>query len=262
MPQYTREGLLRRLREINAMGYVESTRPGNQGGVGNTLEDLLGIEENNLPTRDAGEFEIKSQRMEGGGLTTLLHREPEPRRARVVPRMLLPLYGWPHEEAGVKYPKSEMSFRQTINGRTRTGRGFGLELDRRSGRLCVSFDARAVDAAHRGWLESVRERAGTGELDPQPYWGLDDLARTLGTKLGNCIYVHAANMRRAGVESFHYKSFYVLEGFNFGRFIDGVRDGFVYVDFDARSGHNHGTKLRLRHDSIQRLYDRGITIEQ
>ena len=125
-----------------------------------------------------------------------------------------------------------------------------------------SFDARAVDAIHGEWLEGVRERVGTGELDPQPYWELDDISRTLGTKLGNCIYVHAASVRNAGVESFHYESFEVLERFNFGRFVEGIRKGFVYVDFDARTGHNHGTKLRLRHDSIQRLYDRGITIEQ
>ena len=33
---------------------------GMHGGVGNTLEDLLGIEENNLPIPNAAEWELKS----------------------------------------------------------------------------------------------------------------------------------------------------------------------------------------------------------
>jgi hypothetical protein len=44
------------------MGWIPDNRPGNIGGVGNTLEDLLGIEENNLPILNASEWELKCQR--------------------------------------------------------------------------------------------------------------------------------------------------------------------------------------------------------
>jgi hypothetical protein len=50
---YTKETLIQRLREIKAMGWIISARQGNVGGIGNTLEDLLGIEENNLPIPNA-----------------------------------------------------------------------------------------------------------------------------------------------------------------------------------------------------------------
>ncbi|MGC8546014.1 MAG: MvaI/BcnI family restriction endonuclease, partial [Athalassotoga sp.] len=35
------------------MGWISNNRPGNVGGIGNTLEDLLGIKENHLPLPNA-----------------------------------------------------------------------------------------------------------------------------------------------------------------------------------------------------------------
>ena len=46
---YTKHLLIKKLKEISAMGFVPNARSGNAGGIGNTIEDLLGIEENNLP---------------------------------------------------------------------------------------------------------------------------------------------------------------------------------------------------------------------
>ena len=49
--------------QIKEKGFVPNTRPNNQdGGIGNTLEDLLGIQENNLTQADFKDIEIKSQR--------------------------------------------------------------------------------------------------------------------------------------------------------------------------------------------------------
>jgi hypothetical protein len=47
---------------------------------------------------------------------------------KFVPEMLLPKYGWKHKEAGKKYPEDEMSFRQTISGKSRSDRGFKVVL--------------------------------------------------------------------------------------------------------------------------------------
>ena len=45
MQTYTKESLKRALLDIRELGWIPNQRPGNDGGVGNTLEDLLGIEE-------------------------------------------------------------------------------------------------------------------------------------------------------------------------------------------------------------------------
>src|SRR3970040_2278000 len=51
--------LVRRLGEIKSQGFVKTHRPGNTG-VGKTLEDLLGIKENNIPGPNGAMIEIKS----------------------------------------------------------------------------------------------------------------------------------------------------------------------------------------------------------
>ena len=50
MKLYTKEELIEIFKDIKSRGWIESARQGNAGGVGNTLEDLYGIKENNLPT--------------------------------------------------------------------------------------------------------------------------------------------------------------------------------------------------------------------
>ena len=102
VPTFTKEDLIERLTEISSMGWIENKRHGNHGGVGNTLEDLIGIEENNLPIPNASEWELKTQRLKTTSLTTLFHTEPSPTALKFVSSILLPLYGWPHKEADRK----------------------------------------------------------------------------------------------------------------------------------------------------------------
>ena len=78
MKIYTKPQLITELKIIAAKGWIENRRHGNQGGIGNTLEDLLGIAENNLPISNAAEWELKSQRINTTSLTTLFHIEPSP----------------------------------------------------------------------------------------------------------------------------------------------------------------------------------------
>ncbi len=47
MKTYTKVSLIEALIEIRNQGWIPTGRKNNDGGVGNTLEDLLGIEENN-----------------------------------------------------------------------------------------------------------------------------------------------------------------------------------------------------------------------
>ena len=97
---YTKQALIEKLKEIAAMGFIPNARRGNAGGIGNTLEDLLDIKENNLPMPNAAEWELKAQRLNSSSLTTLFHTEPSPRAIRFVPQVLLQKYGWAHQEDG------------------------------------------------------------------------------------------------------------------------------------------------------------------
>lgn len=238
------------------MGWIENRRHGNKGGVGNTIEDILGIRENNLPIPNAAEWELKCQRVTRNGATallTLFHMEPSPRAVKFVPNVLLPKYGWPASRRG------EVSFRQTISGNSRSDRGFMVTVDRGSKKVLISFDASKVDCRHRPWLQSVEKRAGLSELDPQPYWGFEDLYAKARTKLLNCFYIMAERRTVSGKEYFNYTRIQMLQDFSFEGLLALLEAGDLFVDFDARTGrerngHNHGTKFRLRAALRPELY--------
>lgn len=255
MKIYTKDQLIKRLIEISKMEWIPNARKGNSGGIGNTLEDLLGIEENNLPIPNAAEWELKAQRASTSSLTTLFHFEPSPRAIKFVPNVLLPKYGWSHQSAGDKYSKDEMSFRQTIHGLSHSDRGFIVDIDKDQKKVLISFDSSAVSNRHSEWLKQVKRKIGLGELNPQPYWGFDDLEHKVGTKLLNCFYAQAEVKKIDGVEHYWYKKISMLSKFSFEGFLKGLDEGFVLVDFDARTGHNHGTKFRLRQNYFPHLYE-------
>ena len=135
-----KEDIIEKLTMISEMGWIRNRRSGNVGGIGNTLEDLLGIEENNLKIADYFGYEIKVQRKNSSALLTLFHCEPDPREVRFVPNVFLPLYGWKHKEAGGKYGENEMSFRQTIKNGIHSDRGFTVKIEYEKQTVEISFE--------------------------------------------------------------------------------------------------------------------------
>jgi len=260
MKIYSKESLILALKEIRNMGWIPNARAGNVGGIGNTLEDLLGIDENNLPIPNASEWELKCQRKNTTSLTTLFHMEPSPRALKFVPQIFLPKYGWPHKEAGTRYPESEMSFRQTIHGLSRSDRGFKVIIDKQNRKVLISFDYNSVHERHYSWLCSVEKRIGLGELNPQPYWGFEDLFHKAATKLLNCFYVQAETKKINGRVYFFYSEIMILQEISMEKFFNALNKGQLLVDFDARTGHNHGTKFRLRQNALPSLYSKVIKI--
>ena len=261
MKLYTKEQLIEAMREIFRQGWhgsVKETRDTrNDGAVGNTLETLLGLKENNLPIPNAREWELKGQRAHTGSLVTLKHIEPSPTAARIVSNLLLPHYGWRHQHAGKKYPSTEMSFRSTTCATEYTARGFKIVVDKKQQKVRFIFDAAKVRVSNSdiaSWLKSVKERVGLGLISPEPYWGFDDLRYAIGSKISNCFYVIADSKVEVGREFFLYKELHILSGFSFERFIKCIEDSAVLIDFDARTGHNHGTKFRIRQGHWKDLF--------
>lgn len=259
----TKEELIQKFREIEQRGWilVPNSRRANDGAVGNLLEDLLGIPENNLPIPNAAEWELKAQREETSSLLTLCHMEPSPRAAKLVTSMLLPNYGWRHEKAGKQYPEDEMSFRVTLNSCTYTDRGFIIQVNRTNERVEVHFDSSKCDQSkHKEWLASVKDNVGLGDFPTLPYWGFNDLYTKIGTKLINCFFVIAETKKVENEIYFHYNKVLMLKTIDKNNFIKAIDDGKVYVDFDARSGHNHGTKFRVPSKYIPSLYKEAIRV--
>jgi len=48
----------------------------------------------------------------------------------------------------------------------------------------------------------------------------------------------------------------ILQGFSIEKFVETLENGQLLIDFDARTGHNHGTKFRLRQNALPSLYSK------
>ena len=259
----SKEELIKKFKDIESRGWIKepAKRKKNDGAVGNLLEDLLGIPENNLPIPNASEWELKAQRAETTSLVTLCHQEPSPRAVKLVTDLLLPNYGWPHKEAGKQYPTNEMSFRATLNTTSFSDRGFKVYVNRQEERVEIVFDSTQCDIQkHALWISQVKNKVGLGPLPTLPYWGFNDLYTKVGTKLINCFFVQAETKREGKTRFYHYNKVLMLKHVDKEKFIDAIEQGIIYVDFDARTGHNHGTKFRIKNKDIPRLYAEAINI--
>jgi len=82
-----------------------------------------------------------------------------------------------------------------------------------------------------------------------------------GTKLTNCFFVQADVKLEGSDGYFHYTNILMLQKLSLEKFLKAIENNFIYIDFDARTGHNHGTKLRLREDKLPFLYEQITKIE-
>jgi hypothetical protein len=127
-------------------------------------------------------------------------------------------------------------------------------VNRKQKKVEISFDSKKVDERHKQCLKSVKKRVGLSDLEPRPYWGFDDLMYEIGAKIKNCFYVVANRKVETKHEYFKYIELCTLTEFSFENFLNCIESGKLFVDFDARTGHNHGTKFRLKQGCWADLY--------
>jgi hypothetical protein len=243
-----------RLEKIRDAGWHGASHH-HDGGVGNTLETLLKIAENNLSGPDIGSYELKTQRVNSKGRTssllTLKHVDPHP--SKVVPRILIPTFGWQHTKRAADGP-TDLSFRHTIRANRFTGRGFSARLSRLQNRLTLVFEPEAVDPRNGAWLESLRPKIENGL--PDIYWNIDELVGAFQKKLNNCISV-SAEFRinpSTGTEEYRYKRIQIMHGFNSDLALSAIDSGDIRIEFDAQTLKNHGTKFRIPRDLVPSVY--------
>ena len=218
--------LIEKLKEIKEMGYIKTHRAGTTG-IGKTLEDLLGIKENNIPGPNAAMIELKSARKNVSSMLTLFTKSPLPRRANSV---LLQQYGY---ESSRGNEKKELH--TTVNA---------LSYNQLKGKLGFKINT---------------EEHGICLVNPQHeilgYWDKETLKKSFERKLPKLLYVKAETKDYGSNEVFWFNEAWLLSGFNFNNFINLLRKGTILVDIrigqypDGRS-HDHGTGFRVFPDQL------------
>jgi hypothetical protein len=236
---YTKDELIRQLLRIQKEGWIKvrANRQAKDGGLGNTLEDLLGIPENNLPLADYGQFELKTHRSESNSLISLFRFEPKP--GRVIPK-LVENYGWPFS----KYGPNERSLRVDIDAAKFSERGFIARINEELERVELHFDNSKVPRTtiYQNWLRSVKTKAGLADLNPIPYWTFADIENKIKSKIGNMIYVTVETPSKE--KKMRVAKAVLLQGASLSKFLDGIKKGWLQIEINARTGHNHGTAFR------------------
>ncbi len=218
--------LIRRLREIEEMGYIRTHRAGNTG-VGKTLEDLLGIKENNIPGPNSAMIELKSARKNAKSMLTLFTKSPLPEKANSV---LLEKFGY---KSALGNERKELH--TTVNA---------LDFNTIKGKKGFKID-----------IQEDRINLITADGEIVGYWDRETLRNSFERKLPKVLYVKAEARGKGSNEEFWFNEAWLLSGFDFDNFVSLLKEGVILVDIrigqypDGRP-HDHGTGFRVLPDKL------------
>lgn len=219
------EEFIRKFTEIRDMGWIKTHRSGNTG-VGKTLEDLLGIKENNIQGPDFGTYELKASRNNSNSMLTIITKSPMPKGSNTELRLK---YGYSSDA----YANDDKVLHSTLNSVNFTSiANTGNFL-----KICYEDD--------KIYIESQTQKEDI-------YWKIDELKRCFENKIKNkLVYVKADSQGSGANEQFHYTDAYLVYGFDSNAFIRLIKEGKIYVDlrigqYPNGRTHDHGTGFRIR----------------
>lgn len=226
----TIEEVKQQLVAIKGMGFVKTHRA-HDTGIGKTLEDLLGITENNISLPDIGEIELKSKRIDTGSMLTIATKAPQPRGAN---RKLYEAYCRLDEDG-------DLCLHTTAYGSKPNNLGFQLIFV--SNRLIID-NPQKVPA----------------------YWTMSIFDDVLKSKSNNILIVFAETKgeRKTPNEYFHFIEAHLLSGMNIKKFESAIKSDRLKVDTRIgtyKSGkfkgryHDHGTGFRIGKTDFLQLFD-------
>lgn len=233
----TLEDFIREYTKIKEMGWIRTHRSGSTG-IGKTLEDLLGIPENNLDEPDFGEYELKSCRINSQSMLTMFTRAPQPARANTY---LREKYGY----SSNVYDNDEKVLHSTLSADRFTPiADTGKKL-----KICCKEDGIYIES--QDGIENI-------------FWSRDTLKKCFEKKYKNkFVYAKAFNRGTGAEEEFQFVDAYQVSGFDYDAFIRLLEAGKIYVDLrigQYHSGknkgktHDHGTGFRIKESDQPLLF--------
>ncbi|MEW6608980.1 MAG: MvaI/BcnI family restriction endonuclease [bacterium] len=216
--------LVKKLKTIKEMGYIKTHRIGNTG-IGKTLEDLLGIDENNVPGPNCAMIELKSARKNVKSMLTLFTKSPFPRGTN---SLLLERFGY-ESDWGTKRLET------TVNA---------ITYNQIKGKIGFKID-----------IQKDRVNLITPKNEIVAYWNKETLKNSFERKLPKLLYVKAESRGKGADEEFWFNEAWLLSGFDFDNFVQLLKEGTILVDIrigqysDGRT-HDHGTGFRVFPDKL------------
>ena len=223
--------LIEKIKAIKEMGYLKTHRQGNTG-VGKTLEDLLGIIENNIPGPNAAMIELKSARKNVSSMLTLFTKSPLPQKANSV---MEERFGY---ESARGNRRKELHTTVSAKGYNQLKGKPGFKID----------------------IQRDRANLVTIQNEVLGYWDKETLRKSFERKLPKLLYVKAEAKGKGPDEEFWFNEAWLLSGFSFDNFLKLLAEGTILVDIrigqypDGRT-HDHGTGFRVFPDKLDLCFE-------
>ncbi len=221
--QLTIEKFKTKFAQIKEKGWFKSKRKGPTG-IGQTLEQLLGIKENNVALPDLGTVELKAHRIGSSSMITLFTFNKK--AWKMNPLDAIKKYGTKDEHG-----RLGMYFTMA-----RTPNSMGLFLN--------------VDDA------TISVRHVSGEVVAE--WQLETLAQRFMQKTPGLVFVSAFSEMRGDTEWFKYDRAQVLTETSPGIIHNQLISGNILVDLrlhdKGTAARNHGTGFRATEDKLTLLF--------
>ena len=218
--------LLNKIVQIHKRGFLPSITPGDPG-VGDTLENALGISRNNIAAPDYKGIELKATRMTRGGSrrsTTRVNLFSKVPEGGMTYAEIVRAYGkWVYN---AKKQERRLSLENTTYCSKPNSHGLILDVDSNNDllHLCHLDDA------------AVRRRVS--------FWYLSSLRQQLLIKHHETFWVYAESINREGVEWFRYDKVIHTKNPNdslLGALIEGDK---IMVDLVAHISESNPAKCR------------------
>ena len=233
----TIDEFIEKYTQICNMGWIKTHRSGPTG-IGKTLEDLLGIIENNIDGPDFGDYELKSCRLDSNSMLTIFTKTPQPQGAANTLRMT---FGYSSDA----YDNDEKVLHSTLSADR-----FVPVADTGHSLKVSCSDTKISIIAEYG-----KEYA---------YWTRDKLKEAFEKKYkGKFVYAKAHSRGSGANEEFKFVEAYEVSGFDYDAFVSLLEQGKIYIDLrigqyhgGAKDGqtHDHGTGFRIKENDQSLLF--------
>ncbi|MBX4209710.2 MAG: MvaI/BcnI family restriction endonuclease [Mollicutes bacterium PWAP] len=240
---YTLEEIIKDLIEIKHKGWIKSLFPRNKnGGAGNTLENLLGIDENNISAPDLGDIELKTINIDKSNsqLLSLFNFDNKVWKMKQLDAI---------EKYGSKNKNGRMGLYYTLNTKPNSA-GLFINADEINQKIIIQHVS--------------------GEILIE--YPVENLVNKFNTKVQSVFLVYFKKEKRDGEIYFLYeKAKYLNGGTTTQNIISNIKNHIITIDLRLHpklkkngtsfSSRNHGTTFRVKNSNLKELYKKMENID-
>lgn len=226
MIHWTLPQIKSQLKAVSQKGWIKGLRF-HDTGIGKTLEEELGIKENNIALPDFGVMELKSQRLDTGSMLTLFTKKPEGTTNSDIREK----FGYPDKH----FPKIKV-IHQTLSSDKKNAQGYRCKIDKVKNRMLILKKSKIIG-----------------------FYPLDFIKAKAIEKIGNgLILVLAKSKKIKKQEYFNYKKAYLLKDIDPVKFLKhyeyDIRLGVYQSGAKKGQPHDHGSAFRIKQKFIMDLF--------